>query len=173
MGKYLKENEEENKNNNKMRTIFIHIGVGLLAVVAFVFSILIYFAIYFKAQNIVTAKDVAYSYGFIDINTVALKDYCSMSDYVPDKYINLFNKRFSNTINFTNSKITQSQKEQMIKLRFDKSYNFLEDEYNIYKKNKPNATKTDFCKSYDDNAEKYINVKVKIFKHDKPNMFKD
>ena len=99
-------------------------------------------------------------YGYVYVNTDGLIEYCSMTEYIPEKYINLFNERLNNTINYSTFILDKyydvKDRNSLKEIIADKSIEFIENDYQNIKKKYPKITKSDYCKMYDDNAKDFV-----------------
>ena len=118
-------------------------------------------------------KDADFVHGFVSVNTVFLKEYCSDSGYTPNKYINLFDDRFKQVVTYRNDVYEKYSNDYEIKKLTQK---FRPEALKILNKNLIDAqredssvSKYDLCKYYDDNASQIVNEKVidlqKVYPH--------
>lgn len=121
--------------------------------------------------------------GYIYTSTDGLLEYCSANKYVPYKYVDLFNLKFNTINNYVNSiyyKLTDNEQKE-----FDAYFNnwlienktknaqVQEELYLNYLKNNKNATRTDYCKFYDKNAEYIIQRKWDMFQSKYSNLYQE
>lgn len=128
-------------------------------------------------EDLQIAKDAGFIKGFEIVNTVALKDYCSDSGYVPNIYITKFNRKFAKTINFANEKMVtfgtpEEIENEVIKPVYDKSIKLLDDEFKGLN-SQYQITKKDYCQLFDTEANNILIEKEQIFKQQKPALFLD
>lgn len=179
--KYIKNIAEEYKTVDKYKKILFHCVIAGITLILFLFIIaLIYIFVYSNCNTDrfkTFMSDIGYVQGFIVVNIDSLKDYCSVTDYVPNLYIYKFSNRFKNTIEYADSELSAvlDDKEitQLKEFARSKGIEELDNNYEKDKKVSTNLTRIRYCQLYDEKADEYINNKINIFKSEKPNLFKD
>lgn len=126
---------------------------------------------------------IVYAKTVIMGHSEALKNYCSSTGVIPQKYLNLNSEAFKKTIENIDNIINKSDKETAILIEMNYKYrvenydkihdNDYEDLRKYMLEKNRNFTKADYCKSFDDDAEFFINDKIKKIKKRTPDLYAD
>ena len=172
--KYTDQIKNEETENKKYKKICLHILVSIVTVIIVLLVSFIVFYITNSPKNESELNEAKIIYKFMAINTDGLIDYCSTTDYLPKEYMNMFNKRLQNTVNYSDKIILKytniGEFKQQIR---GKSIEYIEQDFQNIKKNYPSITKTDYCKMYDYKPKELVEYKIKNFKKYHANLLKD
>ena len=128
-------------------------------------------------------EKIVYAKTLIEGHSESLKNYCSSTGVLPEKYFNLNSETFKKTkanldniINKLDEK-TESWVEIYYNYKVKKyddihDYDFAEMKKDMIKNNQT-FTKADYCKSFDKDAEFFINNKREKIKNGVPDLFVD
>ena len=134
----------------------------------------------------ITTNDVneaSFIYGTFTSNNETLVKYCEKTGYIPRSYIKQYNEELS----FTKQKMDKiiAEMPENYKIEFDAAVEMIsskedpfgfENDYkyvsNIYSAEGKSLTKLEYCKMYDDNAQKIIKYKKELIKEKMPEWVK-
>lgn len=175
--KYLNQINAEEKQIQQYKNIGMHIFISFFTVVLFITVLIVFKFNHLDENNKKILNGAEYIYVYTAMNTDGLMDYCSTTDYIPQKYISLFYKNFKNTINYSDSILSEyyniEQKEHLKERARQNSIDLIDKDFKNIKKEYPQITKIEYCKMHDSKPEKLVNIKVDFFKKYHSDLFKD
>lgn len=175
--KYLNQIDAEEKQTQRYKNIGMHIFISFLTVILFITVLAIFKFNRLDENNEKILNGAEYIYVYTAMNTDGLMDYCSATDYIPQKYIALFYTNFKNTIIYSDSILNEyyniEQKGHFKERARQNSIDMIDKDFKDIKKEYPQIKKIEYCKMYDYEPEKFVKMRIEFFKENHADLFKD